>query len=124
MNQEKQTVKKLFDKLCKQEKKPFPKKYHPLDAPFKACVYIIRRNKTVLHAGRTHRCKKGIHQRLVGHLHGSSSFTNIYLHGNGATLRKKGYTYQYLKLENPRKRALLEHYAIGTLCPKHLGTGE
>lgn len=124
MNRERQTVKKLFGKLCKQEKQPFPKKRQPLDAPLKGGVYIIRKNKTILHVGRTHRGRNGIHQRLTNHLHGSSSFTKNYLHGNGATLRKKGYTYQYLELEDSRKRALLEHYAIGTLCPRHLGTGE
>jgi len=124
MNHEILTIKKLFSELCKQEKQPFPKKYQPLDAPLKAGVYIIRKNKTILHVGRTHRCRKGIHQRLTNHLHGSSSFTNNYLHGNGATLREKGYTYQCLELEDPRKRALLEHYAIGKLGPRHLGTGE
>jgi hypothetical protein len=27
-------------------------------------------------------------------------------------------------LEDPRKRALLEAYAVGTLCPRHIGLGE
>jgi hypothetical protein len=58
------------------------------------------------------------------HLQGSSSFTNDYLKGKGAPLREEGYTYQYLELEDPRKRALLEAYAIGTLCPKHIGLGK
>jgi len=124
MNRERQIVKKLFNKLCKQEQQTFPKKYQPLNAPLKVGVYIIRKNKTILHVGRTPRGRKGINQRLKDHLHGSSSFTKNYLHGNGATLREKGYTYQYLELEDSRKRALLEHYATGILCPKHLGTGE
>ena len=124
MSRERQTVKKLFGKLCKQKEKPFPKKHQPLYAPLKAGVYIIRENKIILHVGRTHRAKKGIHKRLKEHLHNSSSFTKNYLHGKGATLREKGYTYQYLELENSRERALLEHYAIGTLCPRHLGTGK
>jgi len=123
MNRKKQTVKKLFDKLCKQKEQAFPKKYQPLDAPLKAGVYIIRKKKTILHVGRTHRGKSGIHQRLTNHLHGSSSFTKKYLNGNGSTLREQGYTYQYFELEHSRERALLEHYAIGTLCPEHLGTG-
>lgn len=124
MNHEKQTVKKLFDRLCQQEKQPFPKKRQPVDAPLKKGVYILRKNKTILYVGRTLRAKKGIRQRLTDHLRGSSSFTKNYLHGNGATLREKGHTYQYLELDDPRKRALLEHYAIGALCPSHLGTGE
>ncbi len=124
MNHEGQIVKKLFGRLCKQERLSFPEKYQPLNAPSKMGVYIIRKNKTILHVGRTHSGKKGIHQRLRDHLYGSSSFTKKYLHGNGTTLREKGYTYQYLELDDSRKRALLEHYAIGTLCPEHLGTGE
>jgi hypothetical protein len=87
-------------------------------------VYIIRKEETVLHVGRTLRGRDGIHQRLKNHLHGSSSFTNEYLKGNGAILREDACTYQYLELEDPRKRALLEALAVGTLCPKHIGLGE
>jgi len=114
----------LFDKLCAQPKLSFPTFRQPLDAPSKLGVYIIRNEEVVLHIGRTLRGRNGIHQRLKNHLHGSSSFTNEYLKGKGATLREDGYTYQYLALEDPRKRALLEAYAVGTLCPKHVGLGE
>ncbi len=123
MNSESEEIKMLFNELNVQPKLLFPQYRQPLDAPSKPGVYIINKEETVLHVGRTLRGKDGIHQRLKNHLHGSSSFTKNYLHGNGATLRKKGYTYQYLELEDSRKRALLEHYAIGTLCPRHLGTG-
>jgi excinuclease UvrABC nuclease subunit len=124
MNRERQEVKSLFDKLCAQPKRSFPQYRQPLDAPSKPGVYIIRKEESVLHVGRTLRGRDGIHQRLKNHLHGSSSFTNEYLKGKGATLRKDCYTYQYLELEDPRKRALLEAYAVGTLCPKHIGLGE
>jgi hypothetical protein len=124
MDDESRIVEELFGKLCKQEKQPFPKKYQSLNAPLKMGVYIILKDETILHIGRTYRAREGIHQRLKDHLVGSSSFKKKYLKGNGATLREEGYTYQYFELEDPRKRALLEHYAIGTLCPKHLGTGK
>jgi hypothetical protein len=124
MNSESQEVRMLYDELCAQPKRPFPQYRQPLDAPSKLGVYIIRKEEPVLHVGRTQRGRDGIHQRLKNHLHGSSSFTNDYLKGKGATLREEGYTYQYLKLEDPRKRALLEAYAVGTLCPKHIGLGE
>lgn len=124
MNKESKEVKILFDKLCVQPKLSFPQFRQLLNAPSKQGVYIIRKEETVLHVGRTLRSRNGIHQRLKNHLHGSSSFTNKYLKGKGATLRKDGYTYQYLVLEDPRKRALLEAYAVGTLCPKHIGLGE
>jgi hypothetical protein len=124
MNTESQEVKKLFDELCAQPKRSFPQCRQPLDAPSKPGVYIIRKDETVLHVGRTLRGMGGLHQRLKNHLHGSSSFTNEYLEGNGETLREGGYTYQYLEVEDPRKRALLEAYAVGTLCPEHIGLGE
>ena len=110
----------LFDELCAQPKRSFPQYRQPLDASSKPGVYIIRKGETVLHVGRTLR----IHQRLKNHLHGSSSFTRGYLKGKGAALREAGHTYQYLELEDRRKRALLEAYAVGTLCPKHIGLGE
>jgi hypothetical protein len=124
MKKESQIVKMLFDKLCVQPKRSFPRFREPLDAPPKPGVYVIHKNETVLHVGRTLRGRNGIQQRLKNHLHGSSSFTNEYLKGKGSTLREDGYTYQYLVLEDPRKRALLEAYAVGTLCPEHIGLGE
>jgi hypothetical protein len=122
MNDESQEVKRLFCELCAQPKRLFERQ--PLDAPSKPGVYIICQGETVLHIGRTLRGRSGLHQRLKNHLHGSSSFTKEYLKGRGATLREGGYAYQYLELEDSRKRALLEAYAIGTLCPKHIGLGE
>ena len=124
MISESQKIKKLFDELCAQPKRLFPPVRQPLDAPSKPGVYIIRKGETVLHVGRTIRGREGLHQRLRNHLHGSSSFTNKYLKGEGAILRKGGYTYQYLQLEDPRERALLEAYAVGTFCPEHIGLGE
>lgn len=116
-------VKKLFKELCAQLEYSFPQARKPVEAPSKPGVYIIRKDKAVLHVGRTLRGKGGLFQRLMDHLHGASSFTNEYLNGRGATLRKKGYTYQFLALNNPRVRAFLEAYAVGTLCPKHIGLG-
>ena len=123
VNNEHQVIKGLFENLCSQPNRAFPHARQTLDAPAKHGVYIIRQGETVLHVGRTVRGRDGLHQRLNNHLHGSSSFARQYLNGRGATLRESGYTYQFLELENPRKRALLEAYAIGMLCPKHLGLG-
>ena len=124
MDNESQEVKNLFAKLCAQLKQRFPKNRQRLNAPSEQGVYIIRKEETILHVGRTLHGRFGIYQRLKNHLYGSSSFTKKYLQSNGEILRKDGYTYQYLKLEDPRKRALLEAYAIGTLCPRHIGLGE
>lgn len=124
MNNESHQVRMLFDELCAQPQRSFPQHRQPLDASSKPGVYIIRKGKTVLYVGRTLRGRDGIHQRLKNHLHGSSSFASEHLKGKGATLREYGYTYQYLELGVARTRALLEAYAVGTLCPEHIGLGE
>jgi hypothetical protein len=124
VNNERQVIKDLFENLCSQPKRAFPQSRQPLDAPAKHGVYIICKGETVLHVGRTVSGQDGLYQRLNNHLHGSSSFTRGYLKGKGTTLRESGYTYQFLELEDSRKRALLEAYAIGMLCPEHLGVGQ
>ena len=124
MSLEAREIDDLFELLSSQPKRHFPLQGQPLDASTMHGVYIIYRGDTVLHVGRTYRGKKGLHQRLYNHLHGSSSFTNDYLNGEGSILRKAEYSYQYLVLEDARKRALLEAYATGKLCPEHIGVGE
>jgi hypothetical protein len=124
VNSERKKVKGLFDKLRKQPKWSFPKRRQPIDATSKQGVYIIRKGEKVLHVGRTLRGKGGLKQRLKNHLHGASSFTIKHFKGKGSILRRDGYTYQYLEVKSARERALLESYAIGTLCPKHIGLGK
>jgi hypothetical protein len=123
MTSERQKIQGLFKELYKQPMLQFPQERQQLDAPLEPAVYIICKGETVLHVGRTLRGKYGLYQRLKNHLYGSSSFTDKYLKGNGATLRK-GYSYRFLVVEDARLRALLEAYAIGTLCPKHIGLGD
>lgn len=92
--------------------------------PSKQGVYIIYspHTKKVVHVGRTYRGKAGLRQRLKNHIHGSSSFTLVYLKGRGKKLRR-GYKFQYLPLPRKawRRCALLEAYATGFLCPVHIG---
>lgn len=123
MTTKRHKVEELFAELCKQPMHQFPQKREQLIAPSEPGVYVIRKGDITLHVGRTLRGKGGLHQRLKNHLHGSSSFTNKYLKGNGAVLQN-GYTYQYFVVKDTRLRALLEAYAIGTLCPEHVGLGE
>lgn len=120
---ERQSVENLFKELCDQVSQQFPQPKKELNAPLKPGVYVIRKGKDVLHVGRTLRAKYGIWQRLYNHLHGQSSFTWEYLKGKVDILRE-GCTYQYLIVKDERLRALLEAYAIGRLCPKHLGLGK
>jgi len=117
-----QIIRKLLNKLCRQPKIIFPKQNGRIEAPSTQGVYIIRRNNDVLHVGRTLRGKGGLHQRLANHLHGSSSFTKTFFKGNGDKLRGRC-TFQYLEVPDEGKRAYVEALAIGTLCPKHIGTG-
>jgi predicted GIY-YIG superfamily endonuclease len=119
---ESQEVKKLFKKLCKEDKYEFPENGSP-EAIEKQGVYIIREGETVLHVGRTKTAKNGINQRLEDHLSGTSSFAKNYLKKNQKNLRNGNYTYQFLEVDDDRKRALLEAYTIGVLCPEHIGLG-
>jgi hypothetical protein len=120
---EERNVKTLFIKLQKAESVPFPKRRQPVKATNAPGVYIIlSKSDRVLHVGRTLRGDHGLRQRLYGHLNGQSSFVSTFLKGNKSRLRK-GYKYKLIEVMRPRQRALLEHYAIGVLCPAHLGLG-
>lgn len=123
-NIESHEIEVLFEKLCNQPRGAFPQQHRSLEAPRTHGVYIIRQEETVLHVGRTIRGKNGLLQRLKNHLSGESSFIEKYLNGDGSILRNEKYFYQYLEVKDPRKRALLEAYAIGILCPAHIGLGE
>lgn len=123
MGSEKLKIKRLFTKLCGQPKLRFPAKGQTLEAPMEQGLYIISKGKTVFHVGRTTRAKNGLHQRLSAHLYGRSSFTKAFFNRDGNQLRN-GYRFQALIVADGRLRALLESYAIGCLCPKHIGTGE
>jgi hypothetical protein len=124
LRSERLEIEKFFAKLRKQPMRQFPKTHQRLDAPRKHGVYVIRKKTVILHVGRTLRGKDGLYQRLKNHMHGLSSFARKYLKGDGGILRKPQYTYQYHIVEDKRIRALLEAYAIGKLCPRHIGLGE
>ncbi|MHC8508696.1 MAG: GIY-YIG nuclease family protein [Rhodospirillales bacterium] len=117
----------LFKELKKKNKsslKNFPVKHKTLDVPKEHGVYVIRdKNGAVLHVGRTLRGEGGLHQRLRSHLCGHSSFMGNYEKIDPDKLRKKC-RFRYVTVRCPRKRALLEAYTTGHLCPKYIGTGE
>lgn len=116
-------IEKLFSKLCNAELRTFPPFRGRLDAPAEQGVYIIYSPRgKVVHVGTTPRAKGGIAQRLRNHIYGLSSFTYVFLNGDGSQLRE-AYQFRCLAVPNPRHRALLEAYAIGHLCPAHLGVG-
>jgi len=123
MSKEPQIIEALFSKLVSANEIVFPEKREPLNAPKLRGIYIIQMaNGTVLHVGNTPRGKEGIYQRLQNHLRGKSSFARSFLEGNGSILRGTHY-FKYLEVSDARQRALLEAYAIGKLCPKHIGIG-
>ena len=123
MGSEENKIKRLFTKLCDQPRKKFPAKGEKLEAPTQHGVYIISKGNAVCHVGRTARAKNGLHQRLTAHLRGRSSFTLAFFNRDGDQLRN-GYSFKSLEVPDARERALLEAYATGCLCPKHIGTGE
>ena len=123
MAHEQEKVKALFAKLKQAPLYKFPLARERLIAPGGRGVYVIYGPKRrIAHVGRTPRAAGGIAQRLRNHMAGKSSFTRMQLDRDGSLLRGR-YSYRYLVVKSPRLRALLEAYAIGVLCPKHIGTG-
>lgn len=113
-----------FKELIRAPLHKFPKPWKRLDAPSEHGVYIIYSpGGKVMHVGRTLRGGKGLRGRLKNHLSGKSSFVRIHMKGLSHKLRG-GYSFCCLPVKNARQRALLEAYAIGVLCPVHIGLGE
>ena len=116
-------VERHFKKLREQPLRIFPDARRELEAPSELGVYIIYNPKgKVVHVGRTTSAKGGIAQRLRNHMSGNSSFTRVFFKRDGSKL-SKGYKFRCLIVEHARLRAYLEAYAIGRLCPAHIGTG-
>jgi hypothetical protein len=123
MRGEAKTIKAKLRQLVKSPLLRFPVSGDRLTVPHLQGVYIIYDPKgRVAHVGRTVRGKRGLHQRINNHLHGRSSFVAKALNGKGARLRM-GFKFRFITIENSRLRALIEAFAIGQLCPDHLGDG-
>ena len=123
MKREQETVKALFAKLLQSPLQTFPESRGKLNAPTGQGVYIIYDPRgRVAHVGSTPRAKGGIAQRLRNHMAGASSFTRVKFNRDGSKLRGK-YKFQCIEVRVKRCRAFLEAYAIGTLCPTHIGIG-
>jgi hypothetical protein len=117
MSEESQQIVELFDKLIVAPIRGLESR----DVPNLHGVYVLYApNGTVLHAGKTRNGKGGLRQRIGNHRNGSSSFVRIFLSGDHSSLRS-GHSFRCLVVENARLRALLEAYAIGKLCPAHIG---
>ena len=118
------SIRRLFRQLRAARAVPFPKAGQRLTVPDKHGVYVIYSPRgVVLHVGRTLRGKRGLRQRLNNHLHGASAFTIQHLDGKGSKLRGS-HRFAFLEIPDARRRALVEAFAVGSLCPKHLGVGE
>jgi len=124
MRREQKAIRSLFSRLRRAPLHRFPRRGRALLCPARHGVYlIIDRVGRVAHVGRTTRGQDGLLQRLQNHLAGQSSFVILYLKGRPSRLRN-GYWYSWLVISNPRTRALVEAYATGVLCPRHIGTGK
>ena len=119
---EQKIIKALFGSLIDAKRKSFPRAGNAVDAPRRPGVYVIYGPAgRPLHVGCTPRANT--RQRLQDHLCNRSSVTTKYLKGRGDRLRREGYTFCCYPIANPRRRVLLEAYAIGRLCPTHIGHG-
>ena len=124
MKTEPDRVREKFALLIKQPRFTFPAARQRLMAPTLGGVYVIYDSRgRAIHVGRTSRGKNGLHQRLRNHLGAQSSFVNKFFAGDGAALRGRC-SYQCLPISNDRLRCLVESYAVGVLCPAHLGLGK
>jgi hypothetical protein len=122
-NREQEQVRSLFEKLIGCDLRTFPLAGARLDAPGEQGVYVLYDDQgKVVHVGRTPRAAGGIAQRLQDHIRGQSAFTRNYLDGDGNRLRGC-FKFRSLVVPEGRLRALLEYFAIGQLCPAHLGIG-
>ena len=121
--QEHEKVKALFTQLMDSPLQTFPPLRGELNATDKRGVYVIHHPRgKVAHVGRTTRAQGGISQRLRDHMSGRSSYVIKKLNRDGAQLRGR-YKFRYIVVRSKRRRALLEAYATGQLCPTHIGTG-
>lgn len=121
---EQEKIQKLLKKLQKSKFHYFPQIRQTIDVTSKQGVYIIFNfNDEILHIGRTYRGSKGLKQRLKDHLYGSSSFMQNFTEVNTEKLRKTC-KFKYIEVENLRERAFLESLAVGSLCPKYIGSNE
>lgn len=117
-------IQKLYKRLLNSQPTVFPLAGARLVVPNTHGVYVIYSPRgAVLHVGRTVRGTKGLRRRLYNHLHGGSSFANQFLRGKGSKLRGT-HKFSFVEVPSARGRALLEAFAVGNLCPKHLGVGE
>jgi excinuclease UvrABC nuclease subunit len=123
ISREQRAIRVLFTRLKREPLKTFLSPQRTIDAPDRQGVYVIYDPLgKVDHVGRTLSGSGGIRQRLRNHLHGASSYTMQRLKGQGSKLRR-GYNFRCLVVQSRRRRALLEAYAIGCLCPSHIGLG-
>ncbi|MGI8525694.1 MAG: hypothetical protein ACR2K5_05860 [Pseudolabrys sp.] len=124
MIREQKAIRRLYKDFQKAPLQKFPARVREkLHVPDVHGIYaILNRSGKVLHVGRTVRGKRGLHQRLRNHLCGASSFHIKWIKPRRLNLRR-GYQFRFLFVESSRERALLEAYAIGVLCPAHIGEG-
>ena len=124
MGDEQAIVRAYCARLRRAPRRAFPRARQRLDCPRCQGVYLIfDPGGRVAHVGRTTRARAGLAQRLKAHLAGRSSFVIKFLKNKRATLRR-GYSYSFIEVSEPRLRALVEAYTTGLLCPRHIGTGE
>jgi len=114
-------VRTLFTHLVHSELHAFPARGRVCEPPGRGVYVIYGPRGRPLHVGRTPRARGGLAQRLTNHLRGRSSFVRERFEGDGSRLRRRGYGFRCLEVGNARRSALLEAYAVGRLCPAHLG---
>jgi len=117
------TIKALYQQLVSAPQYKFPKTRERWTAiPTTEGVYVIRDSEEgVLYVGRTLGGAKpgpGLRRRIANHTGVRADWP-----GHGVADLRGTCTYQFVEVDNPRQRALLEALATGLLCPRRLGVG-
>jgi len=116
-------INRLFQKLISSNFFIFPIK-GKLNATDNHGVYIIYTPEDlVVHVGSTPSGKKGLNQRLYNHISCTGMLYHNYLKVLNIEMRGT-HKFKFLIVSDPRKRALLESFTAGILCPIYFGTSQ
>jgi hypothetical protein len=115
MTSEPETIKALLEQLVAAPLHAFTE-----PAPAQCGVYAIYdATGACVHVGQGGtRARGSLRGRLRRHAAGRTSFVRLYYVRDRAKLRD--HQVRWLVVDDPRQRWLLEHLAVGVLCPKHV----
>jgi hypothetical protein len=117
LKKEPQRIIELFNKLMSVPLRPLRTWRRLDDVPIKPGVYVICDPRGSFVRVGMAEGRLGLQGRLTQH-------RDRFRKRNPQKYQKQNHQYRCLVVLNPRKRALLEAYATGSLCPREIRLGE